>query len=100
LPLRIGVAAQIEHEAADRIRGILAIPENFRPIFVSGDRLVLDECGDQVVEGLPRDVVPLDGAAQRDEDGVGRFAGIHLCERVAPPCEQFEAFCRIADLVA
>ena len=65
LPLRVGVAAEVQHQPAHRIGGVAAIAEQFVPIAIARHGLVLHEGVDQVRERLARNGVPFHRGPQR-----------------------------------
>ncbi len=70
LAFGVAIAAEIENEAADGIRGIDAVVDDGVPIFIALYELILAEGFEQVGEGLLRNVLRKNGFTKGDEDGV------------------------------
>ena len=70
LAFGVAIAAEIENEAADGIRGVDAVVDDGVPIFVAFYELILAKGFEQVGEGLLRNVLREHGFAKGDEDGV------------------------------
>ena len=64
----VAIAAEIQHQAADRICGIDAVADHVVPVRVALDRLILPERFQQIGKGLLGNVFRDDRFAQRDED--------------------------------
>ena len=89
-----------QHQAAHGIRRAAAIFEQFIPVRITRDALILLECADQVREELLGQIVLSRRAFQRDKHGMLHLARVHRFQLVAPPAEQAQALGRVADLVA
>src|SRR5260370_4469255 len=99
LALLITIAAEIENEAADGIRGIDAIVQDRVPSGITLHRLVLAKGFEQVGEGLLGDFFGDDGLAQRDEDRMRRMPGIAGVQFLRPQIEEYEGALRVRNFV-
>ena len=94
------VTSEAEDKAADRVGGVDAVGEEFIPVCVAGDGLVVLEGGDEVREGGYRQRMFADGGGEGDEDGMGSALVEHTFEFGAPPMKEAEAFGGVADLIS
>ena len=100
LPLRVAIAAQVQHQPSHRVGRIPAVSEHILVGAVAHYGLVLHERPDQVGEWLLRQLVPRRGLLQRHEHRMRRPALVHPLQLPAPPLQQPQALLRVADLVA
>ena len=88
LALGIVIAAKVEHEMADGIRGVAAVGEDVVEGFETGDGLVLAEGDEEIGKFVLRDVELFDGLGQGDENGMARVAVVAGIEFGLPLIEQ------------
>src|ERR1017187_2731929 len=100
LPLLIGMAAQVEHQAAHRIRRIAAISQYFVPVAVARDGLILHESLDQVGKRLAGNSVLPHRIAERHKHRMRGAALVHGVQFGAPPVQQAQAFGAAAHFIA
>ena len=98
--LGVAIAAGIEDDAADGIRGVAAVAEGIGHGGETGDGLILAEGDEQIGEWLLGDVAGADRFGEGDEDGMTGLAAIAGVELFTPEVEQGEGLFGIADLVA
>ena len=99
LALGVAVAAQIEHEAANRIRGIAAVTEHVVPGGVARDGLILAKRCKQIGEGLDGNFAGANRGCKRDENGMSGFARIAAAQHDFPILERGESLRVIGNLV-
>src|SRR5580704_5389321 len=95
LTFGVAIAAEVENETADGICGVDAVVDDYVPVGIALDGLVLAERFQQVGEGLLRNVFRDDGLTQCDEDGVLRMTVVAGVEFALPPVEEFEGAIRV-----
>src|SRR5579859_6264917 len=100
LAFGVAIAAEIENETADGIRGVDAVVDDGVPVGIALDGLVLAEGLQQVGEGLLRNVFRDDGLTQCDENRVPGLVVIAGVEFALPPIEKFEGAIRVGNFVA
>lgn len=100
LALFVAIAAKIEDEAADGIRGKNAVADHGVPSRITLDGLVLAEGAQEIGEGLFGNILGRYGLAQREEDGMRRAAVVAIVEFALPPIEEFEGALFLRDFVA
>ena len=100
LALGIAISAEIEHEMADGIRGVVAIGQDVVEGFEARDGLILAEGDEQVGEFVLGNVELAHGFSQRHEYWMFRSAFVAGIEFVLPLIEEFERGRGVADFVA
>ena len=70
LALGVAIAAEIQHQAAYRIRRIHAVVEHAIPRGIALHSLVLPECPQQIAERLLRNILGANRFAQRNQHGM------------------------------
>ncbi len=100
LAFGVAIAAEIENEAADGIRGVDAVVDDGVPIGVALYELILAEGLEQIGEGLLGNVLGENGLAKSDEDGMRWFVFVTRVEFAFPPVEEFDGAIAVGNFVA
>ena len=100
LAFGIAISAEVEHEMADGIRGVVAIAEHVVECLETCDGLILAERDEQIGKFVLGDFELAHCFGQRDEDGMFRCAVVAGVEFALPLVEQFERGGGVADFVA
>src|SRR5690348_1580180 len=100
LTLGVAVAEEIEHEAADRIRGVAAISDDIVPGFVAMNGLVLTKSAKQIAERLDRNFELARGRGKGHQNRMGGRAAEGALDFLVPGIEKLGGAPGVGDFVA
>ena len=100
LALLVAISAEIEHQAAHRIRGIAAVIEHALPVCVAMNGLILPKRDQQIGKRLHGNMKFANGFRQRHKNRVRGRASVGAAKLVFPGVEQFDGARRIGNFIA